>query len=234
VRFVFPSHTVIVRCVPATISTMYAYQVMAGRIRTALTMAVVCVTLARGQQRDLSFLDVLSEQSRLRPGDVANLEAKLMGDPGDLPARTRLLTHYFHHTATQARLNHIRWVVKYQPGSKLAGSPFVRITPTATETSTRGDYEEVRALWARNVEIHAGDAAVISNAASFLEAEEPARAVELLVRAWRLEGNNLMRRTAAENSYKRLLSRCQSSDKACPDSGWLMQMSSQLEAMSIR
>jgi hypothetical protein len=205
---------------------------MVARIRTGLTLAFVCAMLARSQQRDLSFLDVLSEQSRLRPGDVASLEAKLIADPGDLAARTGLLTHYFQHTATQARLNHIRWVVKNRPGSKLAGSPFVRITPAANETSTRGDYEEVRALWIGNVEIHSGDAAVVSNAASFLEAEEPARAVELFVRASRLDGNNPMRQAAAKNSYKRLLSRCQSGDKACPDSGWLMEMKSQLEVMS--
>jgi hypothetical protein len=206
--------------------------------RTGAGLALTFVSAIVAQtpvHRDLSFLDVLSEQYRLSPAEVARLEANLIRNPGDLSARARLLTHYFQHAVSPPRLEHILWVVKNRPESKLAGSPVVRIAPHSNSLSTRSDYEAVRTLWISNVERRTADAAVLGNAALFFEAEEPERAADLFERSWRLDPENKMRQTALTSFYTRMLSTCEPPvKKTCPDPAWLMHLKSKLESLAPR
>jgi hypothetical protein len=182
--------------------------------------------------KDLSYLDGIPEKHRLAPAEVARLETNLIRNPGDLSSRARLLIHYFQHIEAQPRMKHIIWVVRNHPDSKLAGSPFVRVTPDSDTLGTRGDYEAVRALWLTNIVRRSGNAAVLGNAAVFFETEEPARAAELLKRSWSLDPENKMRRAALVRFYTRLLVACESDTKACPDPIWLMQAKSDLESLT--
>ena len=177
-----------------------------------------------------SFLDELLETSRLAPAEVARLETELIRNPGDLFARARLLTHYFQYASRQ-RLDHILWVVKNRPESKLAGSPMVRILPGDDPLNTRSDYEAVRMVWVANVERHADNAAVLGNAALFFEAEEPVRAGDLFERSWRLDHENTMRRNALASFYARMLAACDAGQKTCPDPIWLMRAKSELGSL---
>jgi hypothetical protein len=201
--------------------------------RAGLAISVAAAGLAQPLvHRDLSFLDGISEKYRLSDAEVARLETKLIVNPGDMHARARLLTHYFQHEGAQPRLKHIVWVVKNRPDSKLAGSPIVRITPGSNALSTRSDYEAVRTLWLNAVDRHAGDAAVLGNAAWFFEAEEPARAADLFKQSWLLDPENMMRRMALAGFYTRILSRCESAAITCPDPAWLTRLKSQLDSIA--
>jgi hypothetical protein len=199
-----------------------------------ITIAVA-LSLAAGATAQIPALEdanAFSENFRLPPGEIARLEAHLVRNPGDLSVRARLLTHYFQFAAGQPRLEHILWVVKNHPESKLAGSPVVRIYREADTWTTRSDYEAVRALWLINVEGRPNDAAVLGNAGRFFEAEEPVRAAELLRRSWKLDPANKFRRSDLIGFYARVVKACESPTRNCPDPVWLIEARTQLEALS--
>ncbi len=202
--------------------------------RSVAGFASLCVVIPTlGQTtRDLSFLDPLAEKERLPPAEVARLEADLIRNPLDLTSRARLLTNYFEYGVSQPRVEHIVWVVKNRPESKLAGSPVVRITPVSNSLSTRSDYERVRTLWLANVEEYPSKASVLVNAGLFFEREEPVRAAELFKRAWALEADNGFTRSALTNFYSRILSRCEQENNGCPDPVWLRQVKMDLNSLS--
>lgn len=203
--------------------------------RNLVGFALCLVIPTLGQTtRDLSFLDPLAEKERLAPAEVARLEADLIRNPLDLSARARLLTCYFQYGASQPRVEHIVWVVKNHPESKLAGSPVVRIAPVSDTLSTRSDYERVRTLWLTNVEKYRSKASVLVNAGLFFEREEPVRAGELFKRAWTLEPDNGFIRAALINFYSRILSSCEQANKACPDPAWLWEVKLELNSLTAR
>jgi hypothetical protein len=177
--------------------------------------------------------DRFRDEYRLPPAEVARLETALIRNPGDLSARARLITHYFQHAVAQPRMEHVLWVVKNRPESKLAGSPVVRVKPASDILSTRSDYEAVRALWIAQIDRRPTDPAVLGNAALFFESEEPVRAAELFERSWRLDPGNKMRRAALTGFYARILSACEPARITCPDPAWLMDAKSELVKLSF-
>jgi hypothetical protein len=201
-------------------------------VRATLAVALALVPQTWAEIPLLKDAQGFSEKYRLSPAEVARLETHLIRSPGDLSIRARLLTHYFQFAVGQPRLEHILWVVKNRPESKLAGSPVVRVDPQVDTWSTRNDYEAVRALWNRNVEAFASNPSVLSNAARFFEAEDPVRSADLLRRSWRLDAENRFRRAGLVSFYKRILKRCESPDTSCPGPMWLAEIKSQLEALS--
>jgi hypothetical protein len=208
---------------------------MPFRIGAGLYLVVVSVGLTQAPGReDLPVLDKVSEHHRLTPGQVARLETALISNPGDLSARTRLLAHYLQQEVAPPRITHILWVLTNRPESKLAGSPFVRVTPDSNSLTTRSDYEAVRTRWLRNLERHQNSAAVLGNAALFFEEEEPERAGGLFERSWSLDRENRMRRAALVSFYIRTLARCESGDKSCPSPAWVLRVRSELKLLTVR
>lgn len=201
------------------------------RIIAAASLFAVTTMTAQTRSRDLSFLDGINESERLSSSEVAKLEIRVTNDPADLAARTRLLAHYYLHQLAHPRLQHILWVVKNRPDSKLAGSLFVQIAPGSKTRMTRSDYESVRRCWIGNIEQYSGTAAVLSNAASFFEYEEPELAADLLERSLRMDAGNRMRRAALDNFYTRIVSRCESGDNACPSPASLARLQSTLKSL---
>lgn len=143
-----------------------------------------------------SFQKSVSEGRNLSADDAAKLETALQSDPENADERAQLLGYYFgqemgpnRESATAAhasRLGHVEWLIEHHPESDLAGIPqtFAWGGPGRVDSS---DYDQLQALWRKQVERFPQDPRVLKNAADFLATRDNGAALELLRQALALQ-----------------------------------------------
>ena len=116
--------------------------------------------------------EALRDTLRLEEVDAARLESQLAARPDDLQIRLKLMAYYqrgdrkSHPQDRAKRLQNALWLIRYRPDSEILHSPVSRFA--AAELPSAGLQRTV-ALWVAAARAHAGEAAVLWNAASFFE-----------------------------------------------------------------
>nr|MBP8273400.1 hypothetical protein [Acidobacteriota bacterium] len=132
---------------------------------------------------------------------LVQLRAALEANPNDMDALKKVLTAYGldfsgkpnPHAAeyTEARRPYILRVIKEHPESELAGSWLVRMYPSPREPLQDPiGYAEGRALWSAHIRRPSASAAVLVNAASWLESYDKPLAQEALLRLAKLDAKS--------------------------------------------
>ncbi len=159
-----------------------------GRFKVAFlaTMLSVLSPLAGFAAEESSPHGLAVEGARLSADEVADLEKKLLQTPDDLAARTQLLGFYFTNRsgeASQARVEHVVWIILNHPDSPIAGTPYAHINAILESDA----YARARSAWMQQIELHENDALVHGNAAKFFTLSDRELAKELLEKASELD-----------------------------------------------
>lgn len=119
--------------------------------------------------------------------EAQRLEERLREQPGDLPARSRLIAYYFYQAQPEPLAGHVLYVIEHHPESALAGSdPVSAIYPRPIDPN----WETKARLWREQATVHHSDARVQENAAQFLMQVDQEEAERLLERAMALAPEN--------------------------------------------
>jgi hypothetical protein len=163
----------------------------------ALLLAVVsAVTAAAQQANTTSYVSVAREGYRLSKAEAEALEAELVNSPNDLRARAKILGFYFRGPARAiygpaaaivSRRNHILWLVRHHPASELATLSETTIDAAGHSLADKEGYDQLSALWRKQVERQGSDVGVLCNAAKFFQLSDKAYSVSLLREAQQLE-----------------------------------------------
>jgi hypothetical protein len=132
---------------------------------------------------DVSFGGRLTEEQ------VEALEKRLENNPRDTGSRIKLLRHYYSRRTKAARaahLEHILWMIENDPGTKLAGQPYCRVSAWTDQEG----YERARTMWLEQVAAHPRNTGVIGNAARFILQYDKQIAEDLLNMAKAIEPDN--------------------------------------------
>jgi hypothetical protein len=181
-----------------------------SKFRTALLLGLV---LSRcSAPRDLRAIpqaDSPAFGGKTTAKDAAALEEGLRTKPDNQAARENLIDYYFREAITartsepeEAREKHVFWLIEHHPESEFAGSPEAGILPTGSTGSIEG-YQRGKQLWLEAVDQHSDDAAVLRNAAQFLNLFEAKVARNLLEKALALKPNDTEASSLLARSYER-------------------------------
>jgi TonB family protein len=141
----------------------------------------------------------LSAEPPLSSADIAQLEAKVRGNPADKDTRLRLLRHYMTFAPSQAgvrspvqaaRLGHVLYLIENFPSDPVSASTLTYVPSEFGPFADAGDHATVRNAWTRAVDRFPGNANVLLNAARFLYRENPEEAELVLSRAVDREPTN--------------------------------------------
>lgn len=115
------------------------------------------------------------------------LEERLREQPGDLPARSRLIAYYFYQAQPEPLAGHVLYVIERHPESALAGAdPVSALYPRPNDPNR----ETKERLWRQQAAVHYSDARVLENAARFLTQVDQEAAERLIERAMTLAPEN--------------------------------------------
>jgi hypothetical protein len=124
--------------------------------------------------------------------EAADLEARVLQNPGDTDARAELLQLYLNAAPPpplddparrSLRLQHILYLVEHHPESAASVSKAAFVHSVRGPYANPSDHDVVRGQWAAAVQGHPKDTAVILNAVRFLEVEDKNDAERVLLRA---------------------------------------------------
>ncbi len=127
-----------------------------------------------------NYVGVLS----LSPTEVAESEAKLDANPEDLDTRMELLIYYGYNNKTLYS-NHLVWFIEHHPEIETLSMATGMFGHLASEDA--GTRALVSSAWEQAMIKHAGSAAVLANAASFIRMLDPERGIDLLRKAKALD-----------------------------------------------
>jgi hypothetical protein len=138
------------------------------------------------------------EGRRLTAEQAGALEEQLKTNPEDLAARTRLLGYYFTIAKNQigvpatiaARRRHILWLIEHHPESEVTGLSESTLDVLGHDLADKEGFEQARALWVKQLELHKDSAEVMTNAAMFFKLPDKALAVQAAERAHEIEPAN--------------------------------------------
>lgn len=136
-----------------------------------------------------SFAGLLEYPGKLTPDEAAELEAKLVVEPNDIAARTKLVRHYhgdLRERSRRAHGKHVVWLIENAPYAEELG-PAGRdgIDPRMDEAYIAG-----RNAWRSHVERDPENSVFIARYARFVGWRDPSLHIELLARASRLDAQN--------------------------------------------
>ena len=158
-----------------------------------------------------SFAGLLVRPGELTDEQAAELEAKLLLEPDDVAARTKLVTHYHgdpQEASRRAHGEHVVWLIENAPYAEVLGSTGRnRIDPRMSEAYITG-----RNAWQRHVEREPENPVFIARYARFVQWEDWRSHIELLERASSLDSGNV--ELALELGHKLLIASKHTEDKA--------------------
>ena len=164
--------------------------------------ARVLVTAAdslRGSKGDFTLQDVVNVTAmyvdmflygdELNDEEAAELEAKLLREPDDIVARTRLVRHYYANGRARSRrahAEHVVWLIENAPyAHELRHTGDNDIYPSTSEAYAAG-----REAWRRHVEGEPENPVFVARYARFVQRSDRSLYVELLERAHGLDAGN--------------------------------------------
>ena len=124
-----------------------------------------------------AYFSILSEGWNTTPAEASRLESRLVADPHDVAARTRLISYYYQQMMAEPRTRHILWLIENHPESQIfhVASDLTGMTPTWTKLNSDSDQGRARELWVRQIERSPNNTLVLSNAAQALPLEDSMR-----------------------------------------------------------
>ena len=136
-----------------------------------------------------SFVGLLAHRGELTRDEVNELEAKLVLEPDDIAARTKLIRHYsgdLQEPSRRAHASHVVWLIENAPYSEELG-PRGRgeIDQRISEAFIAG-----RDAWRSHVEREPENPVFIARYARFVRWKDRSLHIELLTRARRLDAQN--------------------------------------------
>ncbi len=130
---------------------------------------------------DKTAAQLAMQGSELTVREVASLEAKLRENPRDIQTRTHLLGYYFLRAnedehALHAKCQHIAWLIEHEPEEAILETPFCVL-----HRALSGDvaFNEVVALWEKQLVLYPDNVAIIKNVVSFYTTANRKRAIDL-------------------------------------------------------
>ncbi len=149
---------------------------------------------AEQRARSKADQELFNAARAMSPQQVADLDAAWRQNPEDLAALKKLLIFYGHRFSDKkvdgqdaivaARRPYILWLIAHHPEHELAGALEARIFPTSLDPlPDPAGYARARALWLAKTSSADVSAAVLGNAARFLEGADKPLAETMLVRA---------------------------------------------------
>jgi TonB family protein len=107
-------------------------------------------------------------RGQITESEAVALEARLVSDPDDVDARSRLIVHYWPARNREAWRKHVFWLIEHHPEADIFRTCMVAcVLPTGTDAGA-GDAERAKVLWTRKIQDHGDDARVLLNAAAAL------------------------------------------------------------------
>jgi TonB family protein len=122
--------------------------------------------------------------------EAASLETRLVSDPDDVEARSKLISYYAQAKNLEAWRKHLFWLIEHHPEADIFRVCMVAcVLPTGTDAGA-GEAERAKALWTRQIQDHNDDARVLLNAAVALHYFDITAAWHSLQRAHELVPEN--------------------------------------------
>lgn len=134
--------------------------------------------------REIDPNKLVLEGRRLSAEDANGLEASLVENPNDVPARIKLIGYYslsWQEPSLTERTRHILWLIAYHP--ELGATPLIHID----ETLSPDAYAEASRLWHVALAQQPNNPAVLMSASKFFMFADSAFSKELLRRGAALE-----------------------------------------------
>jgi TonB family protein len=97
-------------------------------------------------------------------------EAHIATHPDDIQARVNLILSYYSRNIREPRLGHIYWLIANHAEASQTLFAARGLTPRDSSLNSATDYQRAAGLWRQAAAAHAGDPAVVRNAAEFLTA----------------------------------------------------------------
>lgn len=149
------------------------------------------------------------EGRQLTTEQATALEEQLKTSPEDLAARARLLGYYFTIAKNQigvpatiaARRRHILWLIEHHPESEITGLSESTLDVSGHDLADKEGFEQARALWLKEMDLHKDSADVMINAAMFFKLPDKALAVQAAERAHEIEPANPERTALLSFTY---------------------------------
>jgi len=157
--------------------------------------ALYLAAAARPQQAQTPHLWPLENVTALSPDDVAKLESDLRAKPDSLDLRIELLAYYSAKGEEQPFAKHMLWFIHEHPDLgtlDMAQGMFNMFGVLSDESRSR-----IQKAWEQAVSSHPNSAATLANAAAFLQATDPKRALDLWRQAQALEPDKYGSRIAS-------------------------------------
>ena len=135
------------------------------------------------------YVDMFLYDDELNDEEAADLEAKLLREPDDIVARTRLVRHYYANGLAKSRrahAEHVVWLIENAPYAyELRHTGLNDIYPSRSEAYAAG-----REAWRRHVEREPENPVFVARYARFVQRSNRSLYVELLERAHGLDAGN--------------------------------------------
>ena len=156
-----------------------------GKRMTALAMALFAPALyltaaARFDQPPSQPKIVwpqLGQIAGLSEADVAALEADLQTHPEDLDTRMELLVYFGQNAQDRPFTSQLLWFIQHHP--EVSTLPMAQGMFRHQVQPSDSSAEQIKTAWEDAVSKHSDSAAVLVNAASFFERDDPERALQL-------------------------------------------------------
>lgn len=121
----------------------------------------------------------------LTPEGAARIASAVQANPEDQDSRLELLMFYSMHHQDQPFTAQLLWFIKHRPDTEILR--FVQAMFSNGTLITENSRARLLAAWEEAITEHASSAAVLYNAAGFLEGRDPERGLALLRRAEALD-----------------------------------------------
>ena len=136
-----------------------------------------------------SFVGLLVHRGELTRDEVDELEEKLVLEPNDIAARTKLIRHYrgdLQERSRRAHARHVVWLIEHAPYAEELGTR----GPSGIDPRMSEAYLAGRNAWRSHVEREPENPVFIARYARFVGWRDPSLHIELLTRASRLDSQN--------------------------------------------
>ncbi len=150
-----------------------------------------CVALMASLPVHSQNVAIISSGPPVSPQAVADLEARVRSDPGDVETRIQLLRVYANNAVPNyddarrrlARLDQILYLIDHHPGISPLGTQLAYVSGTGGAYANQDDHRAAARHWLSAVDAHPATAAVVVNAVRFLAVEDKSDAENVLQKA---------------------------------------------------
>ena len=117
---------------------------------------------------------------------AAAMEQQLAVNPEDEAIRAKLLHYYGSHKLHAQRAALVLWLIDHHPESTLHGQLDAAIFASGPNSPSSATFEDARARWLTQVQLHSADAQVLANASNALFGANLQEGLDLMKRAQKL------------------------------------------------